>query len=48
MKENRFCFYFSVVFYVEAKCETVWTSTLHQGSMWEDMSLLLLSLVYYL
>ena len=31
MKENRFCFYFSVVFDVEAKCETVWTSTLHQG-----------------
>lgn len=31
IKENRFYFYLSVVFYVEAKCETVWTSTLHQG-----------------
>lgn len=33
MKENRFYFYFSIVFYVEAKCETVWASTLHQGWM---------------
>lgn len=33
IKVNRFCFYLSVVFYVEAKRETVWTNTLHQEWM---------------